>query len=250
MPSSAIYGKASIGLVLRRLHLSDFLPQIVDVGPGMGTYARLLQPLVPGTRWIGVEIWAPYARDFKLADIYDHIYIADATCFDVQLLSNGGAAILGDVLEHITKDMAARTVARLLQKVDYAALSIPIGIWEQGAYGGNPFEAHVATWSMGDLPRYFPHLAGITEHVLNPGEAQHGFAIAYLARTSTMRNKLGGIVEEVNKGLRDNAQLANCGQVFCPSYDKPEVINGIVSAILEADALLQRRADPTVAVSS
>ena len=251
MPMSAIPGKASVGLVLRRLHVTEFLPQIVDIGPGIGTYARLLQPLLPGARWTGIEIWAPYVRDYKLVDIYDQIYIADVTCFDLQLLSNGGVAILGDVLEHMTKDIAARTAARLLQKVDYAVLSIPIGIWEQGAAGGNPFEAHVASWSIDDVPRYFPHLAGVSEHVLSQGEVQHSIAVAYLARTPTMRRKLACLVEATNGALRDDALLATCGgQPFGPAYREPTVIDTMVSAILAGDAALQGRVEPTVAIGS
>jgi SAM-dependent methyltransferase len=47
---------------------------IVDVGPGKGTYAKLL-----GNKynWIGIEAWKPYVEKYNLSNLYKEIIISD-----------------------------------------------------------------------------------------------------------------------------------------------------------------------------
>src|SRR5258708_964797 len=72
---------------------------ILDVGAGAGIYEQLLRPHLPDARLIAIEVWAPYVEQFRLADRYDEVIIADVTRLGE--LPQVDVVILGDVLEHL-----------------------------------------------------------------------------------------------------------------------------------------------------
>jgi hypothetical protein len=75
---------------------------IVDVGPGVGTYAKLLAgPDVK--RMVGIEVWEPYVRTYRLHDYYDELIIGDVRTVPIPATD---VVILGDVAEHMTADEA------------------------------------------------------------------------------------------------------------------------------------------------
>jgi 2-polyprenyl-3-methyl-5-hydroxy-6-metoxy-1,4-benzoquinol methylase len=51
--------------------------RILDVGPGQGTYSKLIRHL--GYRMDAVEVWAPYVDEFRLREHYDNVYIENIT---------------------------------------------------------------------------------------------------------------------------------------------------------------------------
>jgi hypothetical protein len=140
MPYSAEEGKAQI-----REWVSELAPKsVLDIGPGAGTYAKLLDGLGI-ERKACIEIFEPYVDRFQLRALYDEVIVADARRArypDVDLV------IFGDVLEHMTQREAqlcwreAESCARL-----GAIISIPVIPYPQGECEGNQHEAHVETWS-------------------------------------------------------------------------------------------------------
>jgi hypothetical protein len=183
MPWSSDEGK---GWMLDRIRWHAAQPQaaplsILDVGPGAGTYAKLIYgDLVPhgalghAAEWAGpvlprpvldaVEIHEPYVQRFRLDQLYHRVFVEDARSF-LALMATKQAnewdlIILGDVLEHMPVDDAvelwdnARKVARRA-----VLLSIPMGEYPQGECEGNPHEAHVATWTHMDVCE---RLSGVT----------------------------------------------------------------------------------------
>ena len=113
---------------------------LVDVGPGVGTYAKLLAgPSV--RRIVGIEIFEPYVTTYRLNDYYDEIIIGDAR--EVELPETD-VVILGDVAEHMSEAEALD----LWERSAFAArravyLSIPIVHYPQGEIEGNQHEHHV-----------------------------------------------------------------------------------------------------------
>jgi SAM-dependent methyltransferase len=140
MPYSAEEGKAQI-----REWVTELRPKsVLDIGPGAGTYAKLLDGLGI-ERFTCVEIFEPYVERFQLRQLYDEVIVGDARRLrypDVDLV------IFGDVLEHMTQREAqlcwreAESCARL-----GAIISIPVIPYPQGECEGNAHEAHLVTWT-------------------------------------------------------------------------------------------------------
>ena len=145
MPGSSPEGKR------QALEMVQFLGEvttILDVGPGAGTYYDLLHPYFPLARFDAVEIFAPYVERYRLMEKYDSIIVADAA--EVQVLYGKTVwsydlAIFGDVIEHMKKARAIAMVQRRSWR--HALISTPIIPYPQGPSDGNPYEAHVASWT-------------------------------------------------------------------------------------------------------
>lgn len=223
MPFSTIIGKTSIAMVLARLHAETPLPFILDIGPGVGSYPRLLGPYLPGVRWLAVEVWAPYLAPHNLKSLYERVYIADATCFDYSLLPAGGLVVLGDVLEHIARPEAMTLIKRIMQRFDHAVLSVPLGKWPQDGVDGNPFEAHVDSWSGEEMRATFlPFYAGSLDHPINE---EQSMGVTFLARTKPLRATIQRLIAEVQPIVKEHRdKLAYCGMRFAPPVKEAETI--------------------------
>lgn len=130
---------------------ADTINQVLDIGAGSGTYINLLkykQPILKHATWIGVEAWEPYIEQYKLLEKYDKIISSDVRLIDFNQFSNIDLVILGDILEHMSKDDAIKLIDILIEKSSYILISIPIIHFPQGEEFGNPFEAHIKDdWS-------------------------------------------------------------------------------------------------------
>lgn len=135
--------------------LADSAPvSVLDVGPGVGTYAKLLAgPQV--SHLTGLEIFEPYVDTYRLQQYYDEIIIGDARQVD---LPPADVVILGDVAEHMTEaealDLWNRSAAAARRAV---YLSIPIVHYPQGEIEGNEHEHHVVDdWNHDKVLAAFP----------------------------------------------------------------------------------------------
>jgi glycosyltransferase involved in cell wall biosynthesis len=147
MPFSSKSGKAAIQWVMSKIPNPK---TALDIGCGEGTYAKLF----PKLEWTGVEIWAPYQDKYKLKELYPNFYISDARTWETG--QHFDVCFLGDVLEHMTQDEARALVEKAKVWADTVIISIPIGHYPQGEYGGNPHEAHVKDdWSDEDVKSTF-----------------------------------------------------------------------------------------------
>ncbi len=139
MPMSSSEGKS---WTRDRVHAlgSERPVSVLDIGPGVGTYAKLLagQQL---SRITGVEIWEPYVETYRLHEYYDEIILGDARTVD---LPTADVVIIGDVAEHMTEADAVALWAKCCAAATRAAyLSIPIVHYPQHEIEGNPHEIHV-----------------------------------------------------------------------------------------------------------
>lgn len=111
--------------------------RILDVGPGEGTYSNLLRS--EGYRMDAIEIYEPYVDRYNLREKYDNVYIGDIVNFDV---SDYDFIILGDVLEHLSKDAAYALIDKIDIMDKKCLVAVPYSM-PQGEHEGNPHEAHL-----------------------------------------------------------------------------------------------------------
>ena len=111
--------------------------KICDMGPGNGTYHRLLEGKF---EWTGVEIWHETAEGLR--KIYDHIYEMDFREFDYP--EDYDLVIFGDVLEHVTVEEAQECIRRARLHSKMIMIAIPY-CDKQGIIYGNPNEEHIQT---------------------------------------------------------------------------------------------------------
>jgi hypothetical protein len=119
---------------------------VIDIGPGDGTYAKLLRPH-HRAHWIGIEAWGPYIADYGLHELYDVVHVADARLVDWTWFLTTDVVIAGDVFEHMNRLQASVLIERLKQVVPNLIISTPVLHLDQGAVNGNPFERHVDHWT-------------------------------------------------------------------------------------------------------
>ncbi|MGB6180219.1 MAG: class I SAM-dependent methyltransferase [Rhodococcus sp. (in: high G+C Gram-positive bacteria)] len=139
MPQSSAEGKS---WTRTRIHAlaADGPVSVLDIGPGVGTYAKLLAGPAVSTI-TGVEIWQPYVDTYRLHEYYDHIIVGDARTTE---LPSADVVIIGDVAEHMTEADALALWAKCCTAASRAVyLSIPIVHYPQHEIEGNPHEIHV-----------------------------------------------------------------------------------------------------------
>ncbi len=143
MPVSSEKGK---NIIKTWLENQTDIKTIVDLGPGSGTYPKLIG--INKYIWKAVEIWGPYVKRFDLDRVYQEIRIGDIQYMD---LPDGDCAILGDVLEHIEKEGAIRTFEKVDEQFKHVVVSMPVNSTTQYVFEGNEFEKHTSAWSVNEI---------------------------------------------------------------------------------------------------
>ena len=112
---------------------------IIDIGAGYGTYGDMLKPL--GYKNIdGIEIHEPYISMYKLKTKYNTIYCENIIDSTIDF-SKYDAAILGDVIEHMSIDDSYKVLDKL-NKIKQIIICVPFNA-PQGEYFGNIYETHI-----------------------------------------------------------------------------------------------------------
>jgi hypothetical protein len=140
------WGKDWVISSVEKIVSKCIINSVVDVGPGNGTYARLLGPTLAPCYWRGVEAWGPYVEEYGLNDLYDNLIVADAR-YVSSIALDADFVIFGDVLEHMSRLDAYALVDRAIQCRSYPydhmiLIASPVFHMHQDAVNGNPFECH------------------------------------------------------------------------------------------------------------
>ncbi|MBF0613687.1 MAG: hypothetical protein G8237_10270 [Magnetococcales bacterium] len=144
-------GRNLMALTLCNLERARPLTAVVDIGAGSGSHARLMRELLPQTPWSAVEIWGPEVESACLNGLYDSVYIADVQCLDLTLIPDGGVALLGEVLDRMSLPQAVAVVNRLLTRMEYVLISLPLGEWHATVWAERPFNHRVHLWTPDEL---------------------------------------------------------------------------------------------------
>lgn len=151
MPTSAEIGKP---WMLEQIIDINPTGRVIDVGPGAGAYAALLQAAgVHPEETVGVEIFSPYVATYDLESKYDRVIVADVRTWRWE---SADLVILGDVIEHMEKQDALAVVDYALMHADHVLVSLPVVVWEQGSCFGNDHEAHLHHWTDTEFRASFP----------------------------------------------------------------------------------------------
>jgi SAM-dependent methyltransferase len=125
---------------------------LLDCGCGAGEPAKFLK----GRRnlsMVGVDIWLPTLRRARQLSSHDAYVLADIRylpfrpkSFDVILAM--------EVVEHLEKEEASRFIKAMENTArKQVILTVPVGKYDQGACGGNPYQKHRCCWSPGEMKR-------------------------------------------------------------------------------------------------
>lgn len=124
---------------------------VVDCGTGEGKWGTLIAPIIRG-QIDGIEAWPSNVQKARDTGAYRKVYQGDIRAFGEFTAATYDVAILGDVLEHLTKTDAMEFISRLQKSVSEIYLVIPVCICIQsGEAWGNPFETHLYHWSDREL---------------------------------------------------------------------------------------------------
>ncbi len=157
MPSSY---HGFINEVLDR-YVEDNPQTVLDVGCGHGKWGFLFREygdvfrgrFEPSTWQVeitGVEIFFPYVKQHHHY-IYNQILVGDISVL-ADSLPGFDFGYAGDVIEHLPKPVAVRTLKTLRSKCRRLAVCIPLGLeWAQGAVFGNDAEEHRSVWTARDF---------------------------------------------------------------------------------------------------
>ncbi len=153
MPFSSNSGKEFTSYILKKIKKQQTGLNILDIGPGSGTYSILFRELLSGY-WTALEIWEPYIEKYDLRSKYNTVIIGDARTYNFGV--DYDIIFLGDIVEHMSKEDGILLVKKCLQRSKYVIVSIPIIHYPQGEYDGNPYEAHVKDdWSDNEVKECF-----------------------------------------------------------------------------------------------
>ncbi len=161
-------------------HIVRLQPKsILDVGAGFGKYGFLAREALDFTAGrFAREDWATridgldaFPYESPLLDwIYDGRLsgdIAEEACS----LPSYDLVILGDVLEHLPKEVGLSTISDLLSRSRNVLVSTPVS-WFQQEMAGNTFETHRSLWRREDFRAWcydFDIVAGAAIVVLLAG---------------------------------------------------------------------------------
>ena len=113
--------------------------EVLDVGPGEGTYHRLIGDLVDMD---AVEIWEKNITDFSLKNKYREVFHSDIRDFPYPEADGYDLVIFGDVLEHMPVVDAVKVFEDALSMSNWVLVSVPMVHFPQGAIDGNEHEFH------------------------------------------------------------------------------------------------------------
>lgn len=152
--------------LLREVAATVDVTHIVDVGCGAGSVHARYAHLFPGAVWTAIEVWRPYVDRFTLKNIYDVVLCKDVRGCD---LPDADLYFFGDVLEHMPVKDAVEVWERARQAAPWLVITIPVRPYPQGPHddlgGFNPYEEHVATYSMELVQAAFAGIVASAEPV-------------------------------------------------------------------------------------
>lgn len=135
MPNSYTYFKKEI-----KEYFKNNIPtstKILDVGPGEGTYSKLLRDL--GYYMDCVEVYEPYISTYQLKEKYDNVFLDNILNFNTSYYD---FIILGDVLEHISTEDAQKLIQKIHNSGKECLVAVPY-LMPQDGLDDNEHEKHL-----------------------------------------------------------------------------------------------------------
>jgi len=153
------------------LYLKASPKTVLDIGIGFGKWGVLFREYGDIFRgrfgqkdWKvkidGVEIFEDYSNEIYTS-VYSHVYFNSIEDFVKEAMLHQVSynfIFAGDVIEHLTKEIALSLLKNLKTISQKLVISIPLtDRWPQGEVFGNKFETHLSVWEEKDLDPIFPN---------------------------------------------------------------------------------------------
>lgn len=110
---------------------------ILDIGCGHGFYFKLLNDYF--LNFDAVEVWKPYIEEFELEKMYKNVFNTNILDFEFEYYD---IIILGDILEHLSRDDAKNLLNRLKDKCEEMIVVVPYNLPQDEVFG-NKYEIHI-----------------------------------------------------------------------------------------------------------
>lgn len=127
---------------------------VLDIGCGHGHYAKICKDHFT-KKMDGVEIWQPYIDEYKLHDLYNHIYNVNILDFQFEYYD---FIIMGDVLEHLSREDGSKLIQKLYVRCNEMLIVVPYNL-PQGTVNDNKYEIHLQP-DLNDeiMSKFYPEL--------------------------------------------------------------------------------------------
>lgn len=121
---------------------------VLDVGPGHGKGAVLLREYCGVGTVDAVEAWPPYAEQFKLSVLYDHLFQEDVLSWPRSPFAMYDLVLMVEVIEHMSKEDGLA----LLERIDCpVVICTPMKFFQNPEHVEIPPEKHRSLWSLEDF---------------------------------------------------------------------------------------------------
>lgn len=166
MPFSSSEGKGFFKDWVETFAIHQGYSRYLDIGCGGGHYGKILKSLSSLLIVDGVEIFPEYIEKYNLRYVYDFIVVGDIREPGYPIDSYD-VIIMGDVLEHMTKNDAVTVIERLKTKCRFIWCALPMKFdrpWSTGyaqhecEYEENISEQHLHDWTVDELKEAFSPL--------------------------------------------------------------------------------------------
>jgi len=154
-----------IPVMLKQMKRASGSPKaVLDIGIGFGKWGFLIRETFeagPHQRWQredwrikieGIEVFDKYVGPHQRS-IYDEIHIGNA--FEViDGLGQFDFVILGDVIEHFTKEQGHELLGKVAKHTKRILISTPLGFMAGGHKQENEHEVHKSGWVAEDFRKH------------------------------------------------------------------------------------------------
>ena len=139
--------------------------KILDVGIGFGRWGMLCREYLDvwegrvfPTEWeveiVGIEGYQKNIQPYHSV-FYSRVINSEALEFLSKTPERFDLIILGDVLEHFSKEQGQKVLELCLLKSQFVLVIVPLGNnWQQGSSYGNAYERHQSVWTAKELRTY------------------------------------------------------------------------------------------------
>ena len=147
--------------ILRRIRPK----KILDVGVGFGRWGMLCREFLDvwdgrvfPSEWeveiLGIEGYQKNIQPYHSV-FYTRVINSEALDFLSNTTERFDLIILGDVLEHFSKEQGRNVLELCLLKSTFVLVIVPLGNhWQQGSSYGNAYEQHRSVWTVKELRKY------------------------------------------------------------------------------------------------
>ena len=121
--------------------ITDTNSTILDCGPGVATYAKLLSKKgkLIYKNMDCCEIYEPYVKQYGLDQWYRNVFISDICDFKFDWYD---IIIMGDILEHIEQTKAQKLIKNIYGKCNHLIIVVPF-LYKQDPIPPNTYLAHL-----------------------------------------------------------------------------------------------------------